>query len=92
MPPPHSTTLLFKPAVDDLNMLMHAVADDVLPIIKVLSHYVVSVERYRGLVKSGPIPVCAFLRSLGFMQPVRHYIVNNKPFFTSAYCLEPVIE
>ena len=31
---------------------MPAVADDTIPISKVLSHCVVSVERYRGLVKS----------------------------------------
>ena len=47
--------LLFTPAVVDLNMLMPAVADDAIPITKVLSHCVVSVERYRGLVKSGVI-------------------------------------
>ena len=40
------------PAVVDLNMPMHAVADDAIPVTKVLSHYVVSVERNRGLVKS----------------------------------------
>ena len=47
--------LLFRPVVVDLNMLMPAVADDATPIIKVLSHCVVSVERCRGLVKSDSI-------------------------------------
>ena len=53
MPPPHSTMLLFAPAVVDLNKVMPAVSDDAIPITEVLSHCVVSVERYRGLVKSG---------------------------------------
>ena len=34
-PPPHFTVPLSVPVVDDLNMLMHAVADDATPIIKV---------------------------------------------------------
>ena len=54
--PLHSTTLLFTPAVVDLNMLMCTVADDAIPITNVLSHCVVSVERYKGLVKSGASP------------------------------------
>ena len=41
---PHCTVQLSVPVVDDLNMLMHAVADDATPIIKVsLSHFVGSV-------------------------------------------------
>ena len=44
--------LLFMSAVIDLNMLMPAVADDTILITKVLYHCVVSVEHYRGLVKS----------------------------------------
>ena len=44
--------LLFTPAGVDLNMLMPVVADDAIPIAKVLSHVVVSVKRYRGLLKS----------------------------------------
>ena len=43
--------LLFMPAVVDISMLMRAVADDAIQITKVLSHCVVSVECYRGLVK-----------------------------------------
>ena len=34
-PPPHCTVPLPVPVVDDLNMLMHAVADDATLIIKV---------------------------------------------------------
>ena len=44
--------LLFTPAVVNLNMQIPAVADDATPITKVLSHFVVSVWRYRGLAKS----------------------------------------
>ena len=43
---------LFTPAGVDLNMLMPVVADDAIPITKVLSHVVVSVKHYRGLLKS----------------------------------------
>ena len=47
--------LLFTPAVVDLDMLMPAAADDAIPITEVLSHCMVSVERYmyRALVKYG---------------------------------------
>ena len=51
---------LFMPAVVHLNILMPVVTGDVIPISKVLYHCMVSVKRYRGLVKSGLNPCLIF--------------------------------